>query len=119
MPSKAQQAWNDLNARQQSYLRVLYTEDQGLEDEHDHLGALGHWSRTPARVWRRIQLTGRYAPTPAQLRALGIWSGSGATLGALADRGLIELGTDMQTGRTYALLTRAGRAAVRAGYLSS
>lgn len=119
MPSKARQAWDDLNPRQQTYLRTLFREDQGLEEEHDYLGALGRWSRTPARVWRRIQLSGRYAPTPGALRALGIWSGSGATLAALADRGLIELGTDMSTGRNYALLTRAGRAAVRAGYRSA
>lgn len=112
--TKARQAWDDLNERQRIYLRTLFDEDQGLEDEHDFLGATGRWSSAPARVWRRVFLSGRYAPTPRRLKSLGVWeSGAGATLAALADRGLIELGTS-ETGGPYALLTRAGRAAVRA-----
>ncbi|GAB2717598.1 hypothetical protein [Kitasatospora kifunensis] len=113
--SKAQAAWDELNERQRTYLRAFLDEDQGLEEEHRHLGATGRWGKAPARVWRRIHLTGRYAPTPRRLRSAGVWeSGAGSTLAALADRGLIELGTNPASG-LYALLTRAGRAAARAG----
>ncbi|MEU7323403.1 hypothetical protein ABZ682_23055 [Streptomyces griseoviridis] len=114
--TKAQQTWDELNDRQRTYLRTLFQEDQGLEEEHRRLGATGRWSRTPARVWRRINMSGRYASAPAKLRGLGVWeSGAGATLVALADRALIERGTDMQTGGLYVLMTPAGRAAARAG----
>ncbi|MGW2951520.1 hypothetical protein [Streptomyces eurythermus] len=113
--TKAQQAWDELNDRQRTFLRVMYDEDQGLEEEQRHLGATGRWGNAPARVWRRIYLSGQYAPTPRRLKALGVWkSGAGATLAALADRGLIEQGTN-ETGQPYALLTRRGRAAARAG----
>ncbi|MFE3378741.1 hypothetical protein [Streptomyces anulatus] len=113
--SKAQRAWDELNERQRTYLRALYTEDQGLEAEHQRNGALGRFSRAPASVWRRIYLSGAYAPTPRALRSLGVWeSGAGSTLVALADRGLIERGTT-DAWESFALLTRAGRAAARAG----
>ncbi|NGO66809.1 hypothetical protein [Streptomyces boncukensis] len=112
---KAQLAWDELNARQRTYMEVLYAEDQGLEEEQRRLGAQGRFTKNPAHVWRRIFLSGQYAPTPRALRARGVWeSGAGSTLAALADRGLIELGTT-DSGAPYALLTRAGRAAIRAG----
>ncbi|QKW06924.1 hypothetical protein HUT18_11500 [Streptomyces sp. NA04227] len=112
---KAQQAWGGLNARQRIYMEVMYGEDQGLEEEQRQLGTQGRFTKAPAQVWRRIFLSGRDAPTPRALRARGLWeSGAGSTLAALADRGLIELGTT-DTGAPYALLTRAGRAATRAG----
>lgn len=50
--SKAQQAWDALNERQQTYLEALYSEDQALEAERARGGALGHYSSTPARAWR-------------------------------------------------------------------
>lgn len=113
---KAQRAWDELNKRQRTYMTAFFHEDQGLEREHRYLGATGRWSKAPADVWRRIYLSGVYAAVPEDLRRLGVWeSGAGSTLAALADRGLIGLGTDMKNGQQYALLTRAGRAAVRAG----
>lgn len=113
--SKAQQAWGELNARQRAYLKVMFEEDQGLEEEHRYQGATGKWSSAPAKVWRRIFLSGSYAAVPRKLRRQGIWeSGAGSTMVALADRGLIERGaTEMW--EPFVLLTRAGRAAVRAG----
>ena len=112
---KAQVAWDELNARQRTYMEVMYAEDQGLEEERRTLAAQGRFTKNPARVWRRIFLSGMYAPTPRALRARGLWeSGAGSTLAALADRGLIELGTTDNWAQ-FALLTRAGRAAVRAG----
>lgn len=109
-PTKAQLAWDDLNERQRVYLEVIFDEDQGLEAEHGYEGARGNWSSTPARVWRRVWVAGRYAPAPARLRDRGVWeSGAGSTLLALAERGLIEYGDG------WVLMTRAGRAAVRTG----
>lgn len=116
MATKAQQAWDELNDRQRTYLNTIFDEEQGLEEERRHLGATGRWTKAPARVWRRVHLSGQYAPTPRRLKALGVWGqGAGSTLAGLADRGLIELGTDSTTGGRFVLLTRAGRAAVRAG----
>ncbi|WP_228980118.1 hypothetical protein [Streptomyces sp. DH12] len=110
----ARHAWDDLNDRQQIYLTVLYDADQALEEERRTLGAQGQWSSTPARVWRRINVNGVYSPVAASLRARGVYdSGAGATLAALADRGLIESG--WVGGALCAWMTRAGRAAVRAG----
>lgn len=114
--SKAQRAWDELNERQRVYLRAFYTEDQGLAEEQRHLGATGRWHKTPASVWRRMTLSGLYASVPRTLRHMKVWeSGAGSTLAALADRGLIELGTSLQTLAQYALLTRLGRATARAG----
>lgn len=108
--SKARAAWDELNERQRIYLEVIYDEDQGLEAERGIEAARGRWSSAPARVWRRVWVAGQYASAPARLRRLGVWEeGAGSTLGALADRGLIGYGDG------WVLLTRAGRAAVRAG----
>lgn len=112
--NKAQTAWDDLNGRQQTYLRLLYDADQALEDERQDLGARGQWSSTPARVWRRIDVNSYYSSVARSLRARGVYdSGLGSTLSALAARGLIETGDS--GGEVCAWMTRAGRAAVRAG----
>ncbi|WP_439082055.1 hypothetical protein [Streptomyces sp. WL006] len=112
--SPAQRAWDDLNARQRTYLIAFYKADQSLEDEQRQRGAQGNWGRAPARVWRRIDLGSHYSPVTKSLRAEGIYdSGTGATLAALADRGLIESG--YVNGALSAWMTRAGRAAARAG----
>jgi hypothetical protein len=113
--SKARQAWDELNDRQRAYLKVMFDEDQGLEEEHRYQGATGKWISAPAKVWRRIYLSGSYAALPSKLKRQGIWeSGAGSTMVALADRGLIERGTT-ETWEQFVLLTRAGRAAARAG----
>lgn len=114
MGSKAQDAWDELNRRQQTYLTVLYRADQALAAERQVLGARGHWSSTPARVWRRISVNSYYSPVAQQLRDKGVYdSGTGATLAALFDRGLIESGH--VDGVLSAWMTRPGRAAARAG----
>ncbi|MEV5677072.1 hypothetical protein [Streptomyces sp. NPDC052179] len=103
-----------MNKRQQAYLTALFTADQGLEAEHQQQGAQGHWSSTPARVWRRIDVNSYYSPVARSLRTDGVYdSGAGATLAALADRGLIESG--WIDGVLSAWMTRAGRTAARAG----
>ncbi|MFD3848159.1 hypothetical protein ACFWVB_19995 [Streptomyces microflavus] len=116
MASAAQRAWDELNDRQRTYLGVLYDEDQGLEAEHRHNAATGRFSRAPASVWRRINMTGINASVPRALRSRKVWeSGAGSTLAALDERGLIDRGFSVETGSSYVLLTRAGRAAVRFG----
>lgn len=110
MTTKARRSWDELNQRQETYLEVIYNEDQGLEAERALNAARGRWSSTPAHIWRRVAISGSYAPVPGALRARGVWeSGAGSTLGALAERGLITYGDG------WVLLTRAGRAAARAG----
>ncbi|MFD8820873.1 hypothetical protein ACFV1C_00640 [Streptomyces sp. NPDC059605] len=114
--SKAQHAWTELNIRQQTYLRLLYDADQALEQERQDLAARGHWSSTPARVWRRIEINSRYSPVWGRLSAAGFYDcGTGSTLAALTTRGLIETATDHASGVVSAWMTRPGRAAVRAG----
>ncbi|MFC8723773.1 hypothetical protein [Streptomyces bacillaris] len=114
MGSKAQDAWDELNRRQQTYLTVLYRADQELAAERQSLGARGDWSSTPARVWRRISVNSYYSPVAHQLRDKGVYdSGAGATLAALVDRGLIESGH--VDGVLSAWMTRPGRATARAG----
>ncbi|WP_329368710.1 hypothetical protein OG896_24505 [Streptomyces sp. NBC_00669] len=112
--SKARRAWDDLNQRQQTYLRILYDADQALEEEHHDQGARGQWSSAPARVWRRIDVNSYYSSVAGRLRTQGVYdSGLGSTLSALTDRALIQTGDDR--GSVCAWMTRAGRAAVRSG----
>ncbi|WP_351230006.1 hypothetical protein [Streptomyces sp. NPDC002133] len=114
----AQRAWDELNERQQTYLRVLFEQDHVKEEARRRLGARGHWSNTPARVWRRIDFNDPHAPVAERLRAEGVYdSGAGSTLAALRSRGLIETQTapGFISDPVHVWLTRAGRAAARTG----
>ncbi|WP_433574151.1 hypothetical protein [Nocardia brasiliensis] len=124
--SKALTAWTELNDRQQGTLGVLYGIEADTEASRNHSAARGAWDATPAAVWRRID----FAHDPAdrklfgttelqtRLAALG-WDnqGNGATMSALADRGLITRDwRPTGLGQMHTVtLTRAGRAAARAG----
>ncbi|THJ65101.1 hypothetical protein [Candidatus Frankia alpina] len=116
--SAAAEVWAGLNDRQRTYLRALYDVDQALEDEHRQRGARGTFDPAPARVWRRISFNGAYSPVVSRLRAAGVYdTGAGATLAALRERGLISSETTpgVLTDMVDVWMTRAGRAAVRAG----
>lgn len=118
MTTAARAAWDGLNSRQQTYLRVLYDQDQTLEESHRSQAARGNYSREPARIWRRIGFNSAGSTIPYQLRAAGVYdSGAGSTLAALTDRGLIMTGSvpGLLSDITVVWVTRAGRAAVRAG----
>ncbi|MFE3629358.1 hypothetical protein [Streptomyces goshikiensis] len=124
--SKAQQAWDGLNERQWTYMTVLYDHDQAAESARAQDAAAGYYDDTPASVWRRIDVVGP-SRQQADLRAAGTGparrarDGAGSTLQALQRYGLIEVHDEVVetrrgTSRTVqATLTRAGRAAVRAG----
>ncbi|MEU8478120.1 hypothetical protein [Streptomyces hygroscopicus] len=125
MATKAQAAWDALNERQQTYMTVLYDHDQAVEAARAQDAAAGHYDDTPASVWRWIDVvTPGTKLTPVQ-RALARQDvrddGTGSTLQALQRYGLIEVQdevTETRRGKARTVkvkLTRAGRAAVRAG----
>ncbi|MEU4165230.1 hypothetical protein AB0E94_53220, partial [Actinoplanes sp. NPDC026670] len=119
-------AWTELNDRQQGTLRAIYDIDQQKEASRRRDAARGMFDGTPAVEWRRID----FAHDPSDRRAFGVtdlqarldmhgWDnqGNGSTMAALASRGLITRnirGTAFGVMHTVAL-TRAGRAAARAG----
>ncbi|MFF3731018.1 hypothetical protein ACFYXM_12010 [Streptomyces sp. NPDC002476] len=125
MATKAQVAWDALNTRQRAYMTVLYDHDQAVEAGRAQDAAAGYYDDTPASVWRWIDVvTPGSKLTPVQ-RALARRDvrddGTGSTLQALQRYGLIEVRDEVVDGprgksRTVSVkLTRAGRAAVRAG----
>jgi len=125
--SKALEAWQELNERQQGTLAVIYELDQETEAARGKSAAAGVYDRAPASEWRSID----FASVPAGIRTTEMqfrldlrgWhnQGNGSTIAALESRGLIIEGSrripfglvhaDMLTVR----LTREGRAAARAG----
>ncbi|MCU4750223.1 hypothetical protein [Streptomyces sp. G-5] len=123
---KALAAWSELNDRQQGTLAVIYDLDQGAESARRRSAAQGYYDARPASEWRQIA----FAHDPSERRLLGVtemqsrlaargWDnqGNGSTVAALATRKLI---TRSQYGTPYGVmltvaLTRAGRAAARAG----
>ncbi|MEU3399438.1 hypothetical protein [Streptomyces filamentosus] len=123
--SKAQQAWDGLNERQQTYMTVLYDYDQAVEAARAQDAAAGVYDDTPASVWRWIAVVTPGAKLTSVQRALALRDvrddGTGSTLQALQRYGLIEVQDEIVAGRrgksrtVKAKLTRAGRAAVRAG----
>ncbi|MEH0826298.1 MULTISPECIES: hypothetical protein [unclassified Micromonospora] len=124
--SAAVTAWTELNDRQQGTLRAIYLIDQRNEENRRREAARGRFDGTPAVEWRRID----FAHDPSDRRLVGLtelqsqlelhgWDnqGNGSTMAALASRGLITRnirGTAFGVMHTVAL-TRAGRAAARAG----
>src|SRR5207237_6613061 len=119
-------AWTELNDRQQGTLRAIYLIDQRNEETRRREAARGRFDGRPAVEWRRID----FAHDPSDRRLVGLtelqsqlelhgWDnqGNGSTMAALASRGLITRnirGTAFGVMHTVAL-TRAGRAAARAG----
>ncbi|MFB8347930.1 hypothetical protein [Streptomyces niveus] len=115
--SKAQTAWDDLNERQQTYLEAIFHEDEEREEAH-RVESARTWSRTPARVWRRLPLNSAGSTLASRLRSKGVHDpGAGSTLTALRTRGLVEV--DYVPGTLSEIvcvrITPAGRAAARAG----
>ncbi|MGW0672552.1 hypothetical protein [Streptomyces sp. NPDC002746] len=125
MASRAQQAWNTLNNRQQTYMTVLYDHDQAVEAARAQDAAGGYFDDAPASMWRRIDVVGPGSKLTSVQRALARHDvrddGAGSTLQALQRHGLIEVHDEtVETRRgksrtVQVTLTRAGRAAVRAG----
>lgn len=121
--SKALEAWQELNERQQGTMSVIYELDQEAEAGRRSAGAAGTFDRRPASEWRRIDFATDphgFATTEMQIRlAYRGWhnQGNGSTIKALADRGLITEGSrPIRFGRMLTvMLTREGRAAARAG----
>ncbi|GGY71470.1 hypothetical protein GCM10010363_61020 [Streptomyces omiyaensis] len=123
---KALEAWRELNDRQQGTLAVVFELDQGAETSRRRSAARGEWDDRPASEWRTID----FAHEPGDRRAFG-WTlmqerlasrgwdnqGNGSTVAALAARGLLERDARPTTfGFMHQVrLTRAGRAAARAG----
>lgn len=124
--SKALQAWQELNDRQQGTLAVIFELDQGAEAGRRSDAARGVYDSRPADAWRSID----FAHEPAMRNVFG-WTllqerlmerrwdnqGNGSTMAALERRGLITRDsrpTEYGFMRTVRL-TREGRAAARAG----
>ena len=123
---KALEAWTALNDRQQGTLAVIYDLDQAAETGRRRGAARGEYDRRPAAEWRSMDFTHE----PAMRNVFG-WTvlqerlmlrgwdnqGNGATMAALARRGLIiRDGRPTRFGRMNTVrLTREGRAAARAG----
>ncbi|WP_336215930.1 hypothetical protein [Nonomuraea sp. LPB2021202275-12-8] len=123
---RAVQAWDGLNERQRTYMRVFYFADQDAEQFWK-----GAWARgedaPPASVWRWLEYGNVGGGTLIELgrlqRALqdaGVRDpGAGSTLEALEQRELIETTTGpSMIGYTLKVkLTTFGRAVCRAGWL--
>jgi hypothetical protein len=118
--------WAELNDRQQGTLTVIYDLDQEAEGDRRRAAASGAYDRRPASEWRAVDFAhdpsdrDLFGWTEMQLRlASRGWDnqGNGSTVAALAERGLLTrssrpAGLGMML---TVMLTRAGRAAARAG----
>lgn len=128
-PAPAAETWHDLNRRQRAYLAACFREDQHAETAARRRRAAGQ-DPGPAAQWRRLPFTVKADPAftghtgiQERLRAEG-WhdAGAGATLHALARRGLLQVSEDQVevfplgfVPRVVVELTRSGRACARAG----
>lgn len=122
--TSAVKAWAELNERQRTFMRVIYSADQRAEEL-----AKGAWGRgeqaRPASEWRWLEygpvggVFDAQGPLQERLAALGERdSGSGSTLKALEQRGLIITESRPAVLAKYTVwvqLTKVGRAACRAG----
>lgn len=121
--------WNELNARQRAYLVACFREDQEAEADAQLKRAAGrrpgvaaHWRKLPFTVKADPAFTG-YTEIQERLRESGEHdAGAGATLQALARRGLLEVTEDQVevfplgfVPRVLVQVTRQGRACARAG----
>ncbi|WP_329317821.1 helix-turn-helix domain-containing protein [Streptomyces sp. NBC_01715] len=128
-PDPAVGTWNGLSRRQRAYLAACFREDQRAEDTARRQRAAGQ-DAGPAAQWRRVPFSVKadstfagYTGVQKRLRAEG-WhdAGAGATLHALARRGLLRISEDQVevfplgfVPRVVVELTRSGRACARAG----
>lgn len=124
---QAQQDWAALNDRQQATMECFFRAEQRVE-EYER----GAWNRgdraRPAAEWRWLQFgpvddggAAGDGPLQSQLRSLGLLDpGTGATLAALRDRGLIQHRREISGffPVLWIQVTRRGRAACRAGGIS-
>ncbi|HEY8978245.1 MAG TPA: hypothetical protein VIU15_01530 [Streptomyces sp.] len=120
--------WGKLNARQQTYLTVIYNADQAAEENQK--GGVFDWGkRPPASEWRwqtfsleaSPEIVGRTAIQYALASKDAHDQGAGSTLAALRRRELIEVTNDFVRTmiglipRVRVKLTTLGRATARAG----
>lgn len=121
----ARRAWEALNDRQRTWLTTIYEADQ--EAERLAKGAWGRGERPkPASKWRWIEYgitdsplsSGPSGSLQSALSKKKVWDqGAGTTLTVLTQAGLIETRRDPDGLGTllWIQLTKAGRAAARAG----
>lgn len=125
--AKAAAVWEELNDRQRTYMRVLYTVEREVEQDAKGAFTRGEPS-VPASVWRWLdygpvgQAFGNRGLLQERLARAGVHDqGSGATLKALEENRLIETRRAGPAGAdTYWLeiqVTRFGRAVCRAAGL--
>jgi hypothetical protein len=117
--SKHEKIWDELNERQQTYLKQIFEIDQNREESER-----GAWNRgerpRPADEWRWIEYLELFVHS-SQLRqklktAKVVDPGTGSTFKALSTRKLIEIDYCYQVSDWFKCkLTRLGRAVVRAG----
>ncbi|GHJ49061.1 hypothetical protein Cs7R123_64030 [Catellatospora sp. TT07R-123] len=127
--SKAARDWDGLNERQRVYLKIFFHQDRAAEREAKATHAAGR-RPVPPSVWRKLPFSIKadpaftgYTPIQQALRTDGQHdAGAGATVHALAHRGLVEVSEDQVevfplgfVPRVLVELTRAGRACARYG----
>jgi hypothetical protein len=114
--------WDDLNERQQTYLKLIYENDQ-VQEQNEKWRAARTWHVQPASVWRWILYANtEYGHTPLKqaIKDAGyVDPGTGSTFKALEERGLILAeSTRINPHRRSELIvnvqiTKAGRRLVR------
>lgn len=118
MTAKPNEVWNELNQRQQTYLRLIYAADQSAEESEAAKWKLGH-RRRPADEWRWL-LYADLSSGPSYLKsllryALVVDPGTGSTFEALETRGLILCRHELDIDVVWVRLTTKGRKVARAG----
>ncbi|MFC8896943.1 hypothetical protein [Streptomyces cinereoruber] len=121
--------WDGLNSRQRSYLLACFREDQEAE-RRARAARSTYQDPGPASAWRKLPFSikaelpfAEYTTIQRRLREDGhLDAGAGATLHALARRGLLKITEDRidvpevgLVARVLVELTRDGRACARAG----
>lgn len=111
-------AWNELNQRQQTYLRLIYQVDQESERNEAARWHSGQRRRT-ADEWR-WQLYANTSTGPTRLKSLLLTDsvvdpGTGSTFEALETRGLILCRHELDIDVVWVRLTTFGRKVARAG----
>ncbi|MFF5454730.1 hypothetical protein ACFY40_26385 [Streptomyces sp. NPDC012950] len=121
--------WDGLNSRQRSYLLACFREDQEAE-RRARAARSTYQDPGPASAWRKLPFSikaelpfAEYTTIQKSLREEGcLDAGAGATLHALARRGLLKITEDRievpevgLVARVLVELTREGRACARAG----
>lgn len=109
--------WQQLNKRQQTYLKAVYETDQAIEASVKMDAARGRWTRIPASEWRWMPYNAANAWLLSKIKDAGyVDQGTGSTFEALERRELIlckykadVLGLSI----LYVQLTKLGRKVVR------